>query len=60
MTEKNLAVVCKKIIKKYSLGKQSFLALNKVDFEVNTGELMIIAGPSGSGKRWQCHRPVNQ
>ncbi|MFV0255229.1 MAG: ABC transporter ATP-binding protein [Erysipelotrichaceae bacterium] len=36
--------------KKYQVGEVEIKALNGVDFEINKGELVIIAGASGAGK----------
>lgn len=38
------------VAKKYSLGKQEVVALDRVNLEIEAGEFAAIAGPSGSGK----------
>lgn len=40
----------KKVCKKYENGEVITKALNKVDFTIEKGELVIITGPSGAGK----------
>ncbi len=40
----------KDLIKTYSNGEQRLYALNKVSFEVDKGDFVVILGPSGSGK----------
>lgn len=38
------------ISKKYNLGANSFLALDKINLKINTGDFVSIMGSSGSGK----------
>jgi putative ABC transport system ATP-binding protein len=38
------------LVKDYSMGKQSFRALNDITLSVHKGEFMGLVGPSGSGK----------
>ncbi|MBQ7789680.1 MAG: ABC transporter ATP-binding protein [Bacilli bacterium] len=38
------------VSKKYQMGEIEILALNKIDFKINKGELVCILGPSGAGK----------
>ncbi len=45
-----LAVHCQKVIKIYDTGGQKVTALNGVDLEIASGELMMLVGPSGCGK----------
>ena len=40
----------KDVTKKYQMGEIEILALNKIDFKINKGELVCILGPSGAGK----------
>ena len=40
----------KDVTKKYQMGEVEILALNKIDFKINKGELVCILGPSGAGK----------
>ena len=39
-----------KVSKVYNLGNSKFYALDKIEFEINEGELVVILGPSGAGK----------
>ena len=38
------------VSKEYNLGANSFLALNKVNLNINSGDFVAIMGSSGSGK----------
>lgn len=38
------------LVKQYGTGENAFLALNNVNFTVNTGEFVAVTGESGSGK----------
>lgn len=38
------------LVKSYSTGENSFLAVNHTSFDINEGEICVILGPSGSGK----------
>ena len=38
------------VSKKYQMGEIEILALNKIEFKINKGELVCILGPSGAGK----------
>ena len=38
------------VSKEYNLGENSFLALNKINLSINTGDFVSIMGSSGSGK----------
>ena len=40
----------KNVVKEYKMGEVSIKALNKTDFEIEKGELVVIVGPSGAGK----------
>ena len=40
----------KNVIKEYKMGEVSIKALNKTNFEIDKGELVVIVGPSGAGK----------
>ena len=40
----------KNISKKYQMGEVEIKALNKANFEIDEGELVVILGPSGAGK----------
>ena len=40
----------KNISKKYQMGEIEIKALNKTNFEIDEGELVVILGPSGAGK----------
>jgi putative ABC transport system ATP-binding protein len=50
MNANNLAVRCQNIMKTYDTGDQKVIALNGVNLEIATGELMMLVGPSGCGK----------
>jgi putative ABC transport system ATP-binding protein len=45
-----LAVRCQNLSKTYATDGQKVIALNKVNLDVNMGELMMLVGPSGCGK----------
>ncbi|MCX7099849.1 MAG: ABC transporter ATP-binding protein [Methylococcales bacterium] len=45
-----LAVHCKQLTKVYDTGGQKVTALNGIDLDISTGELMMLVGPSGCGK----------
>ncbi len=38
------------VIKEYKMGEVTITALDKTNFEINKGELVVIVGPSGAGK----------
>lgn len=40
----------KEITKEYYMGDQKILAVNRVSFSIEKGELVVILGPSGAGK----------
>ena len=40
----------KNVIKEYKMGEISIKALNKTNFTIEKGELVVIVGPSGAGK----------
>lgn len=40
----------KDLVKTYNNGEQRLYALNKISFEINKGDFVVILGPSGSGK----------
>ena len=40
----------KNISKTYKMGEVSIKALNKTNFQIEKGELVVIVGPSGAGK----------
>lgn len=43
-------VVCDSLVKIYKVGELEVVALQGLDIEVNTGEVMALVGPSGAGK----------
>ncbi len=45
-----LAIHCKGVVKTYSAGGNTVVALGGVDLDVRLGELMMLVGPSGCGK----------
>lgn len=40
----------KNVIKEYTVGENKIRALDRADFKINKGELVVIVGPSGAGK----------
>ena len=40
----------KNVVKEYRMGEVSIKALNKTNFQIEKGELVVIVGPSGAGK----------
>lgn len=50
MNDQALAVLCQNVVKTYDTGSQKITALQGIDLEVHTGELMMLVGPSGCGK----------
>ena len=40
----------KNVVKEYKMGEVSIKALNRTNFEIEKGELVVIVGPSGAGK----------
>ena len=40
----------KNVVKEYQMGEVSIKALDKTNFEIEKGELIVIVGPSGAGK----------
>jgi putative ABC transport system ATP-binding protein len=50
MPDNSLAVLCQNIVKTYDTGSQKITALQGIDLEVRTGELVMLVGPSGCGK----------
>ena len=40
----------KNVVKEYKMGEVTIKALNKTNFEIEKGELVVIVGPSGAGK----------
>ena len=45
-----MAVHCQNLVKTYDAGGQKVVALNGVDLDIASGELMMLVGPSGCGK----------
>jgi len=50
MNTSALAVRCRNVTKIYDSGGQKVIALDGIDLDVATGELMMLVGPSGCGK----------
>ena len=40
----------KNVVKEYKMGEVTITALNKTNFQIEKGELVVIVGPSGAGK----------
>lgn len=40
----------KDVVKEYQMGEVKIKALDRTNFTINKGELVIIVGPSGAGK----------
>ena len=43
-------ITFKDVIKEYKMGEVTITALNKTNFSIEKGELVVIVGPSGAGK----------
>jgi putative ABC transport system ATP-binding protein len=50
MSAKALAVRCENVTKIYDAGGQKVIALDSINLDIATGELMMLVGPSGCGK----------
>jgi putative ABC transport system ATP-binding protein len=50
MSDANMIIQVKKLVKKYRMGDVEVSALRGVDLNVQKGEFIAIVGPSGSGK----------
>ena len=50
MAAQLLAVRCQNLTKTYDAGGQKVIALNQINLDIATGELMMLVGPSGCGK----------
>lgn len=46
----NTAVHCEDLTKTYAMGEQNVIALNRINLDIRTNELMMLVGPSGCGK----------
>jgi len=43
-------IVCKSVVRAYSVGDHEIVALRGIDFTMQRGEMVAIVGPSGAGK----------
>jgi putative ABC transport system ATP-binding protein len=50
MSANALAVRCQNVVKVYDTGDQKVTALDGINLDIATGELMMLVGPSGCGK----------
>lgn len=50
MQTTTIAVRCNELVKAYTVGEQRILALNGINLDIFSGELMMLVGPSGCGK----------
>jgi putative ABC transport system ATP-binding protein len=50
LTERDIAVRCRSLIKVYGSNGNKVMALRGVNLDVPTGELLMLVGPSGCGK----------
>lgn len=48
--EKNVILKLEDVSKKYRYGDQIVMALDNINLEIKTGEIIVILGPSGAGK----------
>ena len=49
----------RKIVKQYELGEEAVTVLKDIDLEVDRGEVVVVIGPSGSGRSTLC-RTINR
>jgi putative ABC transport system ATP-binding protein len=50
-----MIIQAQSLVKTYRLGENRILALDKIDLEVEEGEIVALSGPSGSGKSTLMH-----
>ena len=51
----DMLIKTENLTKKYKLGKETFVALDKANLEIEDGEFVAIQGTSGAGKSTLLH-----
>jgi putative ABC transport system ATP-binding protein len=53
--EERTVIEIRQLVREYQIGKQTIRALDNLDLEIATGELVAFTGPSGAGKSTLMH-----